>query len=323
MQQTENNFNFLRILFASLVVFSHAYALLGFEEPVIFNRSLGNLSVHGFFCISGYLICKSYMRNPGLLSFFVNRFLRIVPGLFVAMLFTYTVAKLCGGFENNPVRYISNVPVWTLNWEAVCYFGLFVIGSVGLLQDRHFLGFYAAVWLAFLININGVSDFYLVIAPMVLMFLAGVFVAVVEVDSVGNKFPWFAASGLVLVFDVNIFNYLYGAIVSNVPFLWGPTVTSEQVARVIYIASFPLLVIFIGKSSNRRFVIKNDVSYGIYIYGWPIAQAIVYFAINRNVELNPIIYFVLTMLLVVPISFFSWIFVERPSLKMKRTVSRP
>ena len=49
MQQTENNFNFLRILFASLVVFSHAYALLGFEEPVIFNRSLGNLSVHGFF----------------------------------------------------------------------------------------------------------------------------------------------------------------------------------------------------------------------------------------------------------------------------------
>ena len=120
-----------------------------------------------------------------------------------------------------------------------------------------------------------------------------------------------------------IFNYLYGAIVSNVPFLWGPTVTSEQVARVIYIASFPLLVIFIGKSSNRRFVIKNDVSYGIYIYGWPIAQAIVYFAINRNVELNPIIYFVLTMLLVVPISFFSWIFVERPSLKMKRTVSRP
>lgn len=193
-----------------------------------------------FFCISGYLICKSYMRNPTLLNFFVNRLLRIAPGLFVAMLFTYYIAKFCSGFSDNPVKYIANGPVWTLTWEVVCYFGLFVVGSIGLLQSRHFLSFYAAVWLVFLINIYSVSDPYLVIAPMALMFLAGMFVALVEVDSSDNRFPWFAAFGLVLIFDNSIFNYFYSTIVSNVPFLWGPTITSEQVARVIYVASFPL-----------------------------------------------------------------------------------
>jgi len=68
--------------------------------------------------------------------------------------------------------------------------------------------------------------------------------------------------------------------------------------------------VFVGKLSNRRFVIKNDVSYGIYIYGRPVAQVIAYFAIKRNVGLNPLIYFLLIILVVVPISFLSGILLK-------------
>lgn len=125
----ENNFNFLRLLFASLVVFSHSYALLGLEEPVFFGRSLGNLSVHGFFVISGYLICRSYVRSTSVAAFFINRILRIVPGLAIAMIVTKVAASWCEGFEHNPVPYIANGPVWTLTWEVVCYFGLAVLGG--------------------------------------------------------------------------------------------------------------------------------------------------------------------------------------------------
>lgn len=60
----DNNFNLLRLFFACCVVFSHAFALLGYAEPVLFGRSLGNFSVHAFFAISGYLICQSYVRSP-------------------------------------------------------------------------------------------------------------------------------------------------------------------------------------------------------------------------------------------------------------------
>lgn len=99
----KNNFNFLRLLFASMVVFSHAYALLGHEEPTLWGRSLGNLAVHGFFAISGYLICQSYVRVPHFFSFAVNRFLRIAPALVVALLFTSEIAARCDAFKTNPV----------------------------------------------------------------------------------------------------------------------------------------------------------------------------------------------------------------------------
>lgn len=64
-----NNFDFLRLLFATLVLVTHSYPLTGVpEEDLLWRFSHGRLllsrfGVLGFFVISGYLILKSLLRS--------------------------------------------------------------------------------------------------------------------------------------------------------------------------------------------------------------------------------------------------------------------
>ncbi|MBC6988923.1 acyltransferase family protein [Hymenobacter sp. BT491] len=85
-----NNFNFLRLLFASLVLVSHAPELRdGNRSHELLTRLFGQLSfgevaVSGFFLLSGYLITQSWERKPDLRDYFEKRIRRIVPGFLVA-----------------------------------------------------------------------------------------------------------------------------------------------------------------------------------------------------------------------------------------------
>lgn len=92
-----NNFNFLRLLFASLVIVSHAPELRdGNRSREILTRifgsiSFGELAVDGFFLLSGYLIVQSWHHGPELGSFFSKRIRRIYPAFIIASLFCIAV----------------------------------------------------------------------------------------------------------------------------------------------------------------------------------------------------------------------------------------
>ena len=96
-----NNFDVLRFLFASLVVFSHSYPLgEGHElhEPLrklTGQTTLGGLSVHCFFIISGFLIAASWDRRKDVGQFLKKRVLRIYPGFIIAnMVGVFLVAPM-------------------------------------------------------------------------------------------------------------------------------------------------------------------------------------------------------------------------------------
>lgn len=278
--------------------------------------------MHGFFAISGYLICQSYVRSPTLISFTLNRVLRIGPGLVIAMIITKFIADFCGGFKENPVPYIANGPVWTLTWEVVCYFGLAILGLLKGLSTNSIPAFFAAAWLMYLTNISSTNDTYLVIAPMAMMFLSGTFVAVMDNSAAPRTFPLWTAIGLATITKLEIFQSLYGWTVSHIPFLWGPAINIEQAMRIVYMSTFPFLLIYVGKSAKPVIKITNDISYGVYIYGWPIAQAIAFITIQQKENLSPLVYFGLTMLFTLPVAFASWKLIEKPSLSLKRLVGR-
>ena len=65
----DNNFNFIRFIAASLVIFSHSFPLLmGIDEDPLrklTGTSFGGLAVDIFFITSGFLICKSFLSKPG------------------------------------------------------------------------------------------------------------------------------------------------------------------------------------------------------------------------------------------------------------------
>jgi peptidoglycan/LPS O-acetylase OafA/YrhL len=56
---------------------------------------------------------------------------------------------------------------------------------------------------------------------------------------------------------------------------------------------------------------RADLSYGVYLYGWPVAQLLVYFS---HQTLQPLPLFALTMAITFIFAYASWRIVEAPSL---------
>jgi peptidoglycan/LPS O-acetylase OafA/YrhL len=78
-----NAFGFLRLLFASLVIVSHATELFdGNREREPLTRlfgtiSFGDLAVDGFFIISGYLVVGSYLKRPAIGEYLLTQARRL------------------------------------------------------------------------------------------------------------------------------------------------------------------------------------------------------------------------------------------------------
>ena len=141
-----DNFDTVRLLLAIAVIYSHSFALAGQTEWSLYDHTLGTMAVHGFFCISGYLVCRSFNASASVWSFLAKRALRIAPALIVACLVSHALWVGFDRYTANPIPYISNGPVWTLSWEAACYSLCAVLGIAGLLQQRAFMPFFAAAW---------------------------------------------------------------------------------------------------------------------------------------------------------------------------------
>lgn len=74
-----DNFAFLRLLAATLVLYSHQRALTGRPEPTFIGiHSWGGLGVMIFFSISGFLVAQSWERDPHAGRFFARRLLHLV-----------------------------------------------------------------------------------------------------------------------------------------------------------------------------------------------------------------------------------------------------
>jgi peptidoglycan/LPS O-acetylase OafA/YrhL len=64
---------------------------------------------------------------------------------------------------------------------------------------------------------------------------------------------------------------------------------------------------------HRTFA-KVDLSYGVYVYGWPVQQACVYALGIRE----PALLFGASMAVIVPLAWLSWTFIEQPCLRRMR-----
>ena len=81
----KNLFDLLRLVAATMVLWSHAYALTGNPSPGWFGNALGTLGVKIFFIISGLMITRSWLDDPRLWAFTMRRVLRIMPGLILVV----------------------------------------------------------------------------------------------------------------------------------------------------------------------------------------------------------------------------------------------
>ena len=91
-------------------------------------------------------------------------------------------------------------------------------------------------------------------------------------------------------------------------------------------ADFLLLVIvsltayFIGFAKKIPLRVNNDISYGLYIFAFPIQQAL-FKLTNFNPSIS--LQLALTFAITVPLAFLSWQLVERPFINLNRKFGTP
>jgi len=312
---TKDNLNAIRLSMALLVIFSHSFAVLDVPEPEILDWTLGTFAVQVFFAVSGYLIAGSYMRRPRFVAFGVNRALRILPGLVVAKIFTWSFFTCFDEYKTNPAPFLPNNSLWTIRWELTCYGACAMAGMLGLLHVGRFNVLFTIVLLMVLVSNAGSADgYYVLILPMLLSFLTGGFVAVSEsrIDMrLCSRFSVFVLVALLL--DQQI-GYLFH-VFQFIPSMSKSYLTELELLPKILCTAF--CAIYVGKYAPPRVVIQQDYSYGMYLYAWPIQQAIVSGTLSIGWPIGPIGLFVAATQLTFCIAVPSWHFVEKPAWRLK------
>lgn len=295
-------FDLMRLIAALLVVVSHTFPLSGQRALRIHGvEDLGALGVSIFFVVSGYLIAASYVRDPG--TYLAKRLLRIAPGLLASLVATVVLLafmttapqaeywrgaglyvlrnallypatyELPGVFAHVPLAGVVNGVLWTLRLEFTFYILLMLIRA-RLSLVLALAGACAAVWLFMSVFQPDWAD-----AKLTRIAFLGA----------RNGLLFFAGAALQLT-------------KARIP-LWLGAVSALSFPLLGPLA-LPLAVIGLARPGK----LPADLSYGIYIYAFPLQQALA-----AAGHLNP----VTAVLSVIPFALASWFLVERPALALK------
>lgn len=332
----KNSFDLMRLIFAFFVIITHSYAILGYEEHDLLYRISGGqtkfsvFAVDSFFVISGYLVTISLVNSSSIFSYMSKRVLRIVPGFWAAVLLSIVVlgfltseTPLESIFSAESIRYVTNNfafrihyyvsgilsgkaingSLWTIPYEAFLYILIIPLWWIRRSTTRVsvvvsvLLGFLALHFLA-----NGV---------LIDLSLPVIWINIAELCRLGVlymmgalfatwKIPGFRKNWIVMLLGIGVIGFSF-------------------IAHIYYYTAFlciPAIVISLGLMYNKtasRAAANGDYSYGVYLWAFPIQQAIAYFF-----DIQEPVYLTLAAM---PIAYIfgmmSWHFIEHPFLRLK------
>jgi peptidoglycan/LPS O-acetylase OafA/YrhL len=344
MEKRANNFDLLRFALATLVIYSHSYALaLGVgprfaAEP--FRRlsrgqiTGGEIAVNGFFAISGFLILRSFQSCRNTWVYLQRRVARIYPGYLVCAAVCLVVfgpvavspagrlmepeflARYAQGalslqiidspfaFHDNPFPDTLNGSSWTILYEFWCY--LFIAVAARLFLPRFRIAF-PALLVMFIVVPS--------LQPRLGLPQWGDFVCQVPVVWDG---PW---PGFIAYFLSGCCCSLY-----DLQRLGRRSLDLAALLLIVLACAAGYGLNFVGPvagsyllirlSSSRpigqSFTRKGDYSYGLYLYAFPIQQTLV-----AAFHLSPLPLFFLAFPLSLGCAASSWRLIERPMLARK------
>ena len=337
----DNAFDAIRLVLATLVVFEHSFFLVANRydsEPVYLwthgQTNSGALAVYMFFAISGFLVTRSYLLTASLPRYLAKRIARIVPGFWVATFVACVIlaplaadsassffaaqkwpsliaqglalrqVDVSGILAGNPVHLIHGT-LWTIKYEFDCYLGVALLGSLGLLAPRRAWAAYALImigliaarigWIHLPVFDHGIQAL-LISSPDQWPYLFPFFIAgsafYIYRDYVPKLLPLCLLAILLIVIS-SMGGGLYWALLLGATYL------------VVYLA-------LSASVKMELFGSRVDLSYGVYLYGWPVGQLVFYFS-GQRLTSYPL--FFLSMAITLMLAYASWLFVERPALR--------
>ncbi|WP_449411204.1 acyltransferase family protein [Methylobacterium komagatae] len=327
-----NGFTGLRLLLALAVVVSHAFSVatgVATDEPLARTTgyTLGEHAVNGFFAVSGFLVTMSCDRR-GIRDYLLARTLRILPGLVAATLIVSLIlggamtrlglgeylsdpslwsfvrntltsfksnAALPGVFEDNPYRSPLGT-VWTLKYEVLCYAGVVAAALCGLLRRR---------WVVALVC------FALAVALSVQVALHGD--ALPKGVETALRLPMIFSAGACLYLWRTSLRVSAPAMLCLGLALFVLARTPAYPALLFLASAYGSVWLALGPLASKLFDPSADLSYGIYLYGWPVQQTLhaLWPTPSGLALLAP------ALIVTLPVAALSWYAVERPALALK------
>jgi peptidoglycan/LPS O-acetylase OafA/YrhL len=314
---------------ALIVFFSHLSALTNDPRFWLFEiYANANFAVKGFFAISGYLVTKSYLNSHGVIDFFQKRIRRIYPayiGAIVLCLFIglcisalnsfefltsfhtlkYVIANLIflnflqptlpGVFEGNHIQAMDG-SLWTIKVEAMLYL---CVPLIVILFNKF------SRWLVF------AAIFFL---SLVWVYYFNHISELIIKEEIARQFPGqlsYFTCGALIAFKPKLQNKLqFIALISGAAFLFADHELFRMALEPIFYSATVLFMCQVVVR-NCNFGKYGDISYGLYLYHFPIIQVLIQIQLFEfNLFLGAFVSLLLTLLL----SLFSWHSLEKPFL---------
>jgi peptidoglycan/LPS O-acetylase OafA/YrhL len=289
----------------------------------------GSLAVKIFFFLSGLVVTNSLLHKRNVLQFLVARFFRIWPALLFVTLgcalllgpsatalplgdyfhqvqtYWYVVDNLMlrtdyhlpGVFLTNPHKGIVNGSLWTLPHEVGAYLALLGLFVVGVFRLR-----VLALGVFVLLLVNPLLPERLLFAWRTPQF---------EVDLL---VPCFAMGAVLALYKERISVGL-GAVV-GLALLWWLLRSSTYSFYFFYAALFSGILYLSGTRTLLRFKPRSDLSYGVYLWGFPVQQTLLWLIPEQSTLFNQAASLAVALLL----GFVSWHLVEKRGIALGQQV---
>ncbi|SJZ43496.1 Peptidoglycan/LPS O-acetylase OafA/YrhL, contains acyltransferase and SGNH-hydrolase domains [Enhydrobacter aerosaccus] len=333
-QRHPSGFDYLRLILSFVFVAYHAFFVCygwSVSDWVFLGpaRPVGYFLLPSFFALSGFLVAGSLERNT-LPVFFTLRVLRIMPALAVEVLLSafllgtllttwnwsdyfshprfwsyllnvvgYVHIQLPGVFLDNPLPDNVNGQLWTIPYELKSYLMAGFFGFLGLAtRSKWVLGISIAL-----------------ISYLTLKQVFGAAPHAMQYGPPGRMLIISAMVGLWLYVARHRIPYSRMLFFASLAATWILLSTAD----LFYVAVFPLcyVTVYLGLQNPRRIwvVASGDYSYGLYLYSFPIQQAIVQLLPDHRT-------WIVNTALGLPITgicaFLSWHLVEKRVLAWRR-----
>ncbi|MBF0723298.1 acyltransferase family protein [Sanguibacter inulinus] len=332
-----NSLNLFRLVLALSVLLAHAFTLAGREEPIWQGESIGGWAVAGFFILSGYLITASRMRTH-LAEYLVHRIARIFPAflmslvvvvvLFAPLGYHHANGTLSGYLTtaNTPLNHVytsmflqmgdysvagtpTGVPypgawngsLWSLYYEFLCYLAIGFLALIPVVKRSPWplaavflLSVLAQAKIGAVVRLFGGNGDAVLMAKLLPYFLGGSLVYMLR-----DRIPLRAVVGVPA-----------GLVAFGLISLW-PAWGGQAAAPFLAVLLLWLSMVVPSPKVLR----DHDISYGVYIYTFPIQQLLAVYGVYENF----LVYLVATAAVVVVPATASWLLLERRVMKHVRT----
>ncbi|MGF1454136.1 MAG: acyltransferase family protein [Alphaproteobacteria bacterium] len=333
----DNNFDILRLVFASLVVVHHFSTLSNFGYGGIFFN-LGHSSVLGFFVISGFLIYWSYDKGRDLGAYTMRRLFRIFP------LYAVTIAlQVIIFMQIVPPRDLAELGRYI---AANMVFLNFLQPNFGVIPDHlpqdYFNG---SLWtIKIEVFFYALVPFWLLLPGQrfwaVMMFIASSlfylhFAYNSDTTKLATQIPpgqlRFFAVGMLLYMTVPLKGLSQRGVLALLALALGIFFTGEYVKEfkpgsiwieAAFVMLDPLslgLAVYLVAFRLRPISIPLDISYGVYLIHFPLYQILMMLEIFQD---NALAFFLTVAVSTYVLAYLSARYLEGPAMEAGRWSAR-